>query len=332
MQAAFSELELKVSLLLLPPILHSLFSQGRAKNRYLFIFVLACFIAAVSSLFMIFYKIYFLDMYRQPNQPLQIDWVYFSFHLPKQINFHAPYFSMYVMLSIFILAHWILKEVNNGQTWKILLGLVTIFFFFTFNVLLSSRTALVSGTIILLIGSIAYFFSKKRYSQAGLVLSLSSILICSLYFNTPYLRRKLEGGTGITQRQQLWRAGFELIKDTPFIGVGPGDTKDRLAVQYSRMGLSSEAKNRLDPHNQYIQMFLALGVMGILVYTVCLLYLLFTSLRNSSYLLTAFVLLYILCGTTESVFNSQKGVVLFAFIAGVLAFREREVQFESSFS
>jgi O-antigen ligase len=325
-QAAFAALELKISLLLLPPIFYGRVQDKARQNRYLYTFVLACFLAALASLALLLYRIYGEGLYRAEGQPFQIDWVYFSYFLPKQINFHAPYFSMYTVTSMFIVTNWLVYAVESGKRWKIIAQVLLLFFFLTFTVALASRTALVSGVTILFIGGIAHFIAQKRYMQVGVFLILFMAVFGLLYLNTPYLRHKMEDGTGVSQRQQIWQASFELIKEQPIIGVGSGDTKDELEVQYKKAGLLEESKLRMDPHNQYIQLALALGLIGVLTYLACLAYLFSLSFRYEVYLLTGFVMLYALCGITESVLNTQKGLILFSFMTSVLAFRQHHIK------
>lgn len=322
MQAALAELELKISLLLLPPIIYGRLSEGASRARYLRAFVAACLLAALASLLLLFYKIYFQGMYRQEGQLLQIDWVYFSYHLPKQIDFHAPFFSMYTVMCMFIVTSWLLDTaatVNTGR-WAANAGLFL--FFLVFTVFLASRTALIAGIAILVVGSITFFISKRKFARAGIFLGLLVTVNALLYLNTPYLQRKMEESTGVFQRQQIWQAGIAIAWEHPLIGVGPGDTKDQLAIQYKKMGMETEAQRQLDPHNQYIQLVLALGIIGLLTYLACLFTILETSISHKIYLLAGFVLLYGLCGITESVFNTQKGLIFFSLFTSVLAFRK----------
>ncbi|WP_299701038.1 O-antigen ligase [uncultured Pontibacter sp.] len=322
-QAAFAELELKVSLLLLPPIFYGRVQDKARQNRYLYTFVLACFIAAAASLALLLYRIYGEGLYRAEGQPLQIDWVYFSYFLPKQIDFHSPFFSMYAVTSMFIVTYWLINAAESTKRWKVIVLVSLLFFFLTFSVALASRTALVAGITILFIGGIAHFIAQKRYVQVGVFLVLFMAVFGLLYLNTPYLRQKMEGGTGVSQRQQLWHSSFELIKQHPIIGIGSGDARDEQVVQYRKSGLVKEAEQRLDAHNQYIQLALALGLTGVLTYIATLAYLLHLSFRYEVYLLTGFVMLYSMCGVTESVFNAQKGLILFSFITSVLAFKQK---------
>jgi O-antigen ligase len=326
---ALAALELRISLLLLPPMLHSLVQDSGLRNRFIKVFVLACFVAAVISLLLMLYKIFVLDMYWRPDQPSQVEWVYFSYHMPKQIDFHAPYFSMYTMMCAFILAVGITSPTVVKLGWPTVWKVLLLLFFIVFTVILASRTALVSGMAILALGCTAYLMSQRKYIQLVVILGGAISLFAVLYLNTPYLQRKIEESTGVSQRQRIWEAGIELIRANPLLGVGSGDTKDELALQYEKMGLVSEAKDRLDPHNQYIQIFLALGIGGLIMYLVCLYLVLEQSIRHRLYLLTALVLLYALCGLTESIFSTQKGVILFTFFTSLLAFKNSKSSAET---
>jgi len=55
----------------------------------------------------------------------------------------------------------------------------------------------------------------------------------------------------------LWKGAIEIIKEYPFLGVGP----DNLAVFYEKKGISWDR-----PHNEFLQIAASLGVPAVLFY------------------------------------------------------------------
>ncbi len=67
-----------------------------------------------------------------------------------------------------------------------------------------------------------------------------------------------------SQRIDVWKiATRQSIKHFP-MGVGTGDATDTMVEQYKVLGYHKLYEDRLNPHNQYLQTFLAVGILGLL--------------------------------------------------------------------
>ncbi|WP_164891128.1 O-antigen ligase family protein [Botryobacter ruber] len=317
-KAAGAELELKSTFILLPLAFTSAQLTRRDCNNYLKAFIAGNVAASLISTGMLLHKIFILDQYRAQGSFLNVDWVYFSYFLPKQLDFHSPYFSMYTIMSAIIAAYFcVMYTFEKSRPAKSILYAVLLFYLLAFTVMLSSRTALIAGLIILTSGFMAYLLYRRKFLLSVGVLFAVLVASYVVITNTPYLKQKISEGTGFDQRRQMWQGSFNLISENPLAGVGPGDVKDRLTREYYRIGYSEGVENHLDPHNQYIQLLVALGIVGLLVFLAYLLQLLYLSLTLKIYLLTAFTLLIMLCSMTESVLGSQKGLVFFTFFSAL---------------
>lgn len=314
-QSATEDIVLKISLFLLPIIFSTLHLSEKKVQYYLSNFIIACTFAALASLTLLLHKIFILGNYRSKDQFLGIDWVWFSYFLPKQINFHSPYFSMYVVMSIFILIYFLKTQSDKRLR---ILNVVALLFLTLFAFLLSSRTALASGIIIFISGVLFTLIKEKKIVLAFTAIVVTVLSLAGIYQSTPYLKRKIEDNSGIVQRQKLWSASTKLVAANLLLGVGTGDVKDKLVEEYKRLHYTEEEVSRMDPHNQYLQLLVALGVLGLLSYLLCLYYLTFISYKKEIYLLLAFTFLFALCGLTESNLGAQKGVILFAFFSALL--------------
>ncbi|MHA6247675.1 O-antigen ligase family protein [Pontibacter sp. CAU 1760] len=317
--AALSELELKSSFLLLPLLLTSLAPTKHERHRYLQAFVAAVTLAAVISLVLLLHKVFFLNLYRQPEAFLGMDWVYFSYHLPKQLPFHAPYFSMYSMLGVIILLFMVISNPNKQRSRLLrLIQVLTAVFLFAFTVVLASRTALASGVFVLVAGWLIYAIRRKRYALALVMVLLAAVGGWAAYTQIPYLKRKVENQYGISQRQQLWQASLSLGSQHLLAGVGSGDVKQELTDEKNRLFPENASPELTDPHNQYLHLLLSLGVPGLGVYLLYMGYALYLSWKNKVPLLAAFAVFFMLCSLTESNLQTQKGVILFSFLSALL--------------
>ncbi|MBC5992113.1 O-antigen ligase family protein [Pontibacter cellulosilyticus] len=318
--AAFAELELKSSIAILPLVF---FTIGLQSNHYLQLlkaYILGCFIATSYSLLSIAYDICINNMHRAPDQLLGVDWVYFSYFLPKQINLHSPYFSMYLVMAIFILAYLFCYEyVRKRNTFILSAYLVLILYFVVFTIMLASRTALLAGFLITGISLLAFLiFSRKKFLTLALLI-LMPFIAFKAFETVPYLKRKLQDMSGMEQRQTVWSTSIDLISENILFGLGTGDTKDELVKAYKKNDYNEGIEQKYDPHNQYIQITLALGIVGLLVYILIIFTLLATSINLKNLLLAIFTVLFVLCGITESNLTTQKGVIFFSFFVSLFA-------------
>lgn len=67
---------------------------------------------------------------------------------------------------------------------------------------------------------------------------------------------------GVSERGYQWDASRALIKRNPIFGIGPGDVVDSLQQEYKNMNWDIGYSHRYHAHNQYLQTFIALGIVG----------------------------------------------------------------------
>ncbi|RIJ41457.1 O-antigen ligase family protein [Pontibacter oryzae] len=327
-KAALAQLELKSTLLLFPLVISSLRLKDVERLNFLKAFVGTVTLATLVTLSIMVYKVALLNEFRVTGNSSEIDWIYFSYFLPKQIDFHPPYFSMYTMMAALVVFYVILASLANGKRfsgyWH---WLVLLLYLLGFTVVLSSRTALIAGLLILAAGGFAYLaYNKKIWFAIGstaLLFVISLIVVLS----TPYLKMKLENSYGINQRQQLWMASASVISENPIFGVGSGDTKRELTAKFHQDGYSEAFADQMDPHNQYVQILLALGFTGFSVFMAYLVLMLYTAFKYKNHLLAAFVLLFMSCAITESTLETQKGIIFFVFLSTLLISTENTESF-----
>ncbi len=116
----------------------------------------------------------------------------------------------------------------------------------------------------------------------------------------------------LSHRLQLWQTAWHLIKKYP-LGTGNGDIQDVLVQEYDRTGFIKASEVRYNPHNQYLQTWLAIGIPGVIS-------LLFVFFGNALKPRRAPIIYFFLAGVValnglfESVLEVQRGVLLFSFI------------------
>lgn len=113
-------------------------------------------------------------------------------------------------------------------------------------------------------------------------------------------------------RIEAWKTAWILIKKHPF-GVGAGDVDDAMAAQYEANHTMLWPKNRIPPHNQYLETAIASGILASLLLLGLLLAGIWSSwgARNSLMLGIFACLLMALC--FESILQTQLGICIFPF-------------------
>jgi O-antigen ligase len=239
---------------------------------------------------------------------------------------HPTYLGMYVALALYLVADdWFISGKKPWRTYHF--PLVLLFSGVIF--LLSSRS------VILAVGLLLPVFCLARYvkSNAGslkpplVVLALILAFFINARVNT-HNNRMAELGQSIQQaktgaehannsvnsRFEIWRQALSLFKTAPFFGYGTGDVKDCLMESYHASHFTYALEKKLNAHNQYLQTSVALGFLGLLSLLAFLLLPLYP-FRFSPF--SFFIGLILLNALTESIFETQKGVVFSAFFYAV---------------
>ncbi len=207
--------------------------------------------------------------------------------------------------------------------------------------------------ILMLVISFFFIFVLliRKYKKLKLaVLSLVGLVLLSLLINAitprPLARFKVLASTLLeqsskneknevnqndsnSQRLLMWETSVELLKESPLVGVGTGDVKDALKQRNKEKGLDHLVELNLNSHNQFLNLGVALGVVGMLL----LILLVFTAfvygclVSGDLWIHRLIMLGIILFLLTESAFETQAGVVFFTFLIGLISFKQaREVQ------
>lgn len=149
--------------------------------------------------------------------------------------------------------------------------------FFLVSFILNTSGVLLSGSrggFLALIVSMLFFWYKQKKKLIGALL-LAFSLAALLFLVPNNMIERFEGEDyGANQssghRLQIIEAGWEMIKNNPVIGVGPGMFKIKTYAYFESHDMARMA------HNSYLEVAAEFGVLGILAY----LYLCYSSIRQ----------------------------------------------------
>lgn len=320
MDAAWFDLEVKLSLLILPILI-----AGKPYDRdNLPHFFIALIVGLVySSLYLLSrsLSLYFINGENT------------FFYQNFTVFVHPSYLSMYIN---FIICWLLIKLIKRDKYQIIFSKTITISLLVFFSVivfLLSSKSGLLTFLLII-IGLIIYsIFFKKNYGVAlgGIAIMVSSFFIINSF--VPSLKYRVNNFMDAltTQSEEttinstairllIWQSSNQIIKENFLIGVGTGDVKDALKQEYKKRGIENALKQNFNAHNQFYQVFIALGIIGFLVLIVCLFYPMFRAFKSKEYLYVFFLIIIVVNFLSESMLDRQAGVLFYSFFNSILCF------------
>jgi O-antigen ligase len=269
------------------------------------------------------------------------------------LAFHRDYFASipYVFYSIYfatgslLLLHSTYRLLPNSTS-KVFLILLLIVYSLTLLVVISSKTG-----IIAYITGLAYLLYKNIYSKriyvlcmTGVGLSLATLLV--LYPTTlnrfTELTRNLkvaqqdtitkqEDFTGLNLRLFFWRNSINQLRtDNRLItGVGTGDGQAYLDKVYTKVHLDKYLFLGFDAHNQWVMTLLQLGLIGIGLLAAVFITAWISAGKAQNFNMHFFLWVILCFSFSESVLESNKGIVFFALFFCILCNPRKNIPMET---
>ncbi|MBK8291880.1 MAG: O-antigen ligase family protein [Flammeovirgaceae bacterium] len=319
---AFFDLEKKITFLLFPLALaRSSNLNGKYFSKILNGFLIGCLAASIICLFVAVWR-YKLSLNSD---------VFFYYELTDIIAMHPIYLAMYICLATFIfISNW-LKRVKHFSFLKNSLCVIGIIYMGLFLILLSARTEMLAFTVIIVTGLVIYGIKKKRILQTALIVILFLSFVFSSALIFPNVKDRLKeainykgeysidkqwGGRALRFLQ--WDCCLDVIKKNFLVGVGGGDTQDELQKcyiekEYGPLLIYDDLQ--YNAHNQYFEVMIGYGVIGLSVFLACLLLPGLIAIKANEPLFLAFVILIAIGSLTESILELNKGIVFFSFFS-----------------
>ncbi len=127
-------------------------------------------------------------------------------------------------------------------------------------------------------------------------------------------------GHSMSQRIELWKNSLVLIRDNWTTGVGTGDLPDAFKKQLEENN-SPLKETRMRSHNQYLSLFIAFGIFGLLLSIFSFIYPFIKTKQLFDYFCMIFLIVFFVSMLTEDTIESQDGVTLYAFFATLYLFQ-----------
>jgi hypothetical protein len=133
-----------------------------------------------------------------------------------------------------------------------------------------------------------------------------------------FLNNDNPNGHSIIQRLEHLKTGINVLKSNWLIGVGIGDVNQAFQNQYTLENSILESHNRLRSHNQFITIWIALGLLGVALMLYILIKPLFIKQKSYPSLIISIALLYSFL--TQDMIETQAGVTIFALFFSLANF------------
>ncbi len=142
-----------------------------------------------------------------------------------------------------------------------------------------------------------------------------------VYKNTGYL-----SGHSVMQRIEFWRASMRIISDNFWFGTGTGDIKNAFKDEYKKMSSSLNPKFRWRSHNQFLSVFAALGIFGLLWFVAVLIIPGIMTGGFKDYFYLIFFIILTLSMLSEDTIENQAGVTFYAFLTSFFLFARKDIE------
>lgn len=339
----FKHLEHSLSLIVFPAVFAFKGKSGQSGIKFIFLTFLA---SCLLRYFLFVFQVVEVELVLIPDYWKEL--FLLTNNLFNEKAMHPTYFGMYLGMSGFICFHFYLEEAVKSR--KFLWGGLFVLFLLM-NLTLAAKAALAGTFLGLLAGMASRIhagFQKKKLVKGILAILVfgagTAILLVKVpnslvqEFNSYYQLLQGENSEDAfeydlygsnfneqswytTNRIHIWRAGLNVVKENPLLGVGTGDAEDALKEEFVRRGNTTLAIRNTNTHNQYLDFLVRYGAIGL----VAILFFFGRALRvGFLYRNTVFIMFLVLFVTvmmTENILNRQYGIVFFSFFLSGLLFQ-----------
>ena len=231
------------------------------------------------------------------------------------------YLGFFIVISIVLLSF--LFQTSNRNKQKFFYVLLILFFIFSLF-LISSRSAILIAFLVLLITII--YNSKSVFTIGVLLASLvifSTIIITNKNLSNRFLYSQDSVRTSFIEkikthepRYDIWRVSLQIFdeQNLGFFGLGTYKTQELLVEKYKLMPIDKRKnwfiQRNFNTHNQYIDIILSFGFLGLILFAVFIREILLKTYKNvySLNLILSLILFLVI----ENLFHRQLGTFILA--------------------
>jgi O-antigen ligase len=285
------------------------------------VFILFCFS------YSLYRSVVFLNgAYIFNSHPPEAHWLSYFYGSYFSVNQHPSYTAMYVILSAFIaLESWFNENLRIAvrAIWLVISIFLIVSIYF-----LSSRSGIIC---ILFLGPIYIFYKlNTKAKKKGIVIGIFILIFSSAIFTLIHSNERVKSGldsisngslkqTAIHDgRILIWKSALKIIRNNLIFGVGIGDVKTELMKEYIKSGNQDLIEKRYNAHNQFLEVLLEDGIIGLFFLVVMIGFMLRTTFIKKNILYGIFLTIIIVFFMFETVLYRLAGVSFFSLFSFLL--------------
>ena len=204
--------------------------------------------------------------------------------------------------------------------------LFLIFSFLIFLILISSRSAILIAFMVLIT---SFIYNSKSIKRTIVLISTISVFLIMIFNNKTLSKRFLYADDSVRQsfiekikthepRYDIWKFSAQIFEEqgSYILGLGTYKTQELLIDKYKIMPIKKRSdwfiKRNFNTHNQYLDITLSYGFIGLMIFMVFIKEIIFSSYKNIySFNLIISLILFLFI---ENLFHRQLGAFIFSLI------------------
>lgn len=303
--------------------------EKKEKQQFIKIFVYAVLIFHLLNFIYALYRQIEISITKNAS----IDWyLFYRFDYVSLFSQHPTYVAMFSIMALTYLL-FDEKELGFKPSKRIFLTA-----FLTFSLLLNgSRQGYALMMMTYFIYLIVLLKNSTHKFRIILIFLSGLALIITIAFKIPIIKERIYVTFGKKQyykyyfkknydsennpekqgRLLIWQDAFEVIKKSPFIGLGTGSDEQALQAQYLKNKHTYLVQKGYNAHNSYIQWLLNGGIVLLAAYLFLLGQILFFSIRHKDVISFVFFMIIFSVSFTETMYRIQ-GIIFIAFFYSFL--------------
>jgi O-antigen ligase len=269
-----------------------------------------------------------------------------AFYYEELSWYQSPaYLAMYHSFAIAVAAWWLLKGYSIFSRFQRFATVLLMIYMAVFIILLNSKSGILTLGILVLVFSGNLILVRRKWITGMVVLVVSAALIAGIMALFPAagkritqaredLKRSSQNAGELkstAKRVAIWKCSLEIIGAHPVFGVGTGDVRDALTEKYKSYQMTQALEEKMNAHNQYLQTFMALGLVGGAVLIAILFFPMIRALRRSDLIGFVFLLIFAVNMLFESMLERQGGIIYYALFNALLFVACRKDNFYNPF-
>ena len=250
-------------------------------------------------------------------------------HIPVPRN-HVR-FSLLLAIAILGGFNLIAEKYFFKGRWEIWLIRFMVLLLFLSIHILSVRSGIAILYAGIFVGLLRYVIIEKQFAKALIAMGLFAMIPLAAYFAIPSFQTKMnyfrwdvisyfnnnnDNQRSDTGRMRSLKIGMDIFKENPIFGIGVGDLKKEVHSYYEEH--HPKAFKKVMPHNQFLSVAAASGLVGLCLFLLALFYPLFYKQAYKDYYLLMVFVAIILSFLVENTIGNSTGVAIHCFFVLML--------------